>query len=204
AQHNFDLGAAPLLRSRLLKLSEHEHALLLTTHHIIWDGWSTGVFLNELAALYEAFHRGAASPLAALPLQYADFALWQRAWAQSETMAQSLAYWKAQLTDVPPVLALPTDRPRPALQTYRGGRHAFRWPQRLSNGLNELGRDEGSTLFMTLLAGLQAFLYLYTKQPAIAVGTPVANRSQKELEGLIGFFVNTLVMRGQLSDDLTF
>ncbi|HYG08743.1 MAG TPA: amino acid adenylation domain-containing protein, partial [Pyrinomonadaceae bacterium] len=203
-QHNFDLAVAPLLRSLLLRLDEDEHALLLTTHHIIWDGWSTGIFLRELAVVYEAFRRGEPSPLEELPIQYADFAVWQRAWAQGGALQEQLDYWKKQLADAPPVIELPTDHPRAAMQTYRSGRHTFVLSRELSEGLKALGMSEQSSTFMTLLAGLHAFLYRYTQQQTIVVGTPVANRNQKALEALIGFFVNTLVMRADLSDTMRF
>ncbi len=204
ARHCFDLTKAPLLKVRLLKLSEVEHVLLLTTHHIVWDGWSTGVFINELAALYEAFSVNEPAPLAELPVQYADFAVWQRAWLQGEALQAQLDYWQRQLAGAPPVIELPLDRPRPAMQTFRGGQHALVVPDELSAAIKELSRSEGVTLFMALLAGFVAFLYRYTQQETIVVGTPVANRSRAEVEGLIGFFVNTLLLRTDLDGDVTF
>ncbi|MBV9929140.1 MAG: amino acid adenylation domain-containing protein, partial [Acidobacteria bacterium] len=204
ARHRFDLTKAPLLKVRLLRLGARTHVLLLTTHHIVWDGWSTAIFVRELAALYEAFSVGGPSPLAELPVQYADYAVWQRGWLRGERLREQVEYWRGRLAGAPPVLELPTDRPRPAVQTFRGGRHAVEVPEELSARLRQLGRDEGATLFMTLLAGFAAFLHRYTGEEAVVVGTPVANRSRVEFENLIGFFVNTLPLRVDVDGGLSF
>ncbi|MFN2236119.1 MAG: amino acid adenylation domain-containing protein, partial [Anaerolineales bacterium] len=204
AQRPFDLARGPLLRAVLYRLSGKEHILLLTFHHIVTDGWSTGVFSHELAVLYEAFSTGKPSPLAELSIQYADFALWQRQHLQSEALEPLLSYWKQQLSDAPPLLELPTDRPRPAVQSNKGRTQSFLLPLSLSEKLSRLGQQEGATLFMTLLAAYQTLLYRYSGQEDILVGTPVANRTHPEIERLIGFFVNTLVLRTDLSGDPTF
>ena len=198
AQAPFDLERGPLVRARLLRLAPSEHWLLLSLHHIVTDGWSMGVLFNELSALYGAYRQGEASPLAELPVQYADYALWQREWLQGEVLEQQLAYWRQALTELP-VLELPTDRPRPMVASYRGARVSFELGEALTRGLKELSRREGATLFMTLLAAFQVLLYRYSGQEDLAVGVPIAGRSRPELEGLIGFFVNTLVLRADLS-----
>ncbi|RMF30995.1 MAG: non-ribosomal peptide synthetase, partial [Chloroflexi bacterium] len=204
ARRPFDLAHGPLLRVQLLKLDDEEHVVLVTMHHIVSDGWSMGVFVREIAALYAAFAAGEPSPLPELPIQYADFAAWQRKWLQGETLEKQLAYWKEQLSGSPPVLELPTDRPRPSVQTSRGASFAFALPQDLSQAIQALSQEEGVTLFMTLLAAFQTLLYRYTGQEDICVGTPIANRNRPEIEGLIGFFVNTLVLRTDLSGNPRF
>jgi amino acid adenylation domain-containing protein/non-ribosomal peptide synthase protein (TIGR01720 family) len=204
AQRPFDLAEGPLLRAQLLRLSEEEHVACLTMHHIVSDAWSTGVLTKEIAALYRAFSENEPSPLSDLPVQYADFAHWQREWLQGEALESQLSYWKQQLQGGPSVLALPTDRPRPAVQTFRGARQPLELPSELSESLEALSRSEGATLFMTLLAAFQTLLHRYTGEDDISVGTPIANRNRAEVEGLIGFFVNTLVMRTDLSGDPTF
>ena len=204
AQRPFDLAQGPLLRTTLLRLDKEEHILLLTMHHIVSDGWSMGVLFRELSALYEAFSAGKPSPLPELPIQYADFAVWQRQWLQGETLEAQLAYWKKQLDGVCPVLELPTDRPRPAVQTFRGARQSMVLSKSLTEAVKALSHQEGTTLFMTLLAAFQTLLYRYTGQDDIIVGSPIANRNRSEIEGLIGFFVNTLVLRTDLSDNPTF
>ncbi len=204
AQRPFDLAKGPLLRATLFRLLEDEHIVLLVMHHIISDGWSTGVLIQEVAALYQAFVEGKPSPLPNLPIQYADFARWQRQWLQGEVLASQLAYWKQQLGGGLEPLALPTDRPRPAVQTARGSRLTFAVSSDVSTALKALCQQEGTTLFMTLLAALQTLLYRYTGQKEISVGTPIANRNRSEIEGLIGFFVNTLVLRTDLSGNLSF
>ncbi len=173
-------------------------------HHIVSDGWSMGILFQELAALYEAYAAGKPSSLPELPIQYADFAVWQRQWLQEEVLEAQFAYWKQQLGSHSPVLELPTDRPRPAVQTFRGARHSLVLPQSLSEGLKVLSRQEGVTLFMTLLAAFNTLLYRYTGQDDIIVGAPIANRNRSEIEGLIGFFTNTLVLRTDLSGNPTF
>ncbi|MEG4324691.1 condensation domain-containing protein, partial [Microcoleus sp. herbarium5] len=204
ARKPFDLTKGPLLRASLLQLDAEEYVLLLTLHHIIFDGWSIGVFLQELAALYEAFSIGKPSPLPELSIQYADFAIWQREWLAGDRLQTQLNYWKKQLNGVPPLLELPADRPRPPVQTYRGAKESFLIPKTLRSALKKLSRQENATLFMTLLAAFKTLLYRYTGQADIPVGSPVANRNRAEIQGLIGFFVNTLVLRTDLSGDRTF
>ncbi|HEY3581866.1 MAG TPA: amino acid adenylation domain-containing protein, partial [Pyrinomonadaceae bacterium] len=200
----FDLSAGPLMRARLLRLAKDEHILLVSLHHIISDGWSMGVLVREVAALYEAYASGTESALKDLSLQYADYAVWQREWLQGEVLDQQLAYWRKQLADIPPVLELPTDRPRPNVQTFRGAALPFNVSKELTEELRVLSRREGVTLYMTLLAALQTLLARYTGQEDIAVGTPIANRRHAEIENLIGFFVNTLVLRTDVSGNPTF
>ena len=199
----FDLESGPLFRSRLLRLGEEEHILLISMHHIVSDGWSMGVFWRELGALYGAFSRGEPSPLAELPIQYADYALWQRQWMQEEVIDEQLGYWRQQLAELP-ALELPTDHPRPAVQTHRGGRRSLTLSESLTRELKELSRQEGTTLFMVLLGALQVLLSRYSGQEDVAIGTPIAGRTRAETEELIGFFVNTLVMRTDLSGDPSF
>ena len=199
AQASFDLSEGPLLRTTLFRLAEDAHVLLVTMHHIVSDGWSMGVFFQELSILYEAFSKGRASPLPELPIQYADFAVWQRQRLHGEVLEDLLAYWRQQLSGELPVLELPTDRPHPPLRTFQGAAKAVLLPRSLTESLRALSRREGVTLFMTLLAAFNALLHRYTGQTDILVGTPIANRDRVELEGLIGFFTNTLVMRTDLS-----
>src|SRR5262249_13274985 len=172
--------------------------------HIVSDGWSMGLLIKEVATLYGAYSEGEASPLPEPPVQYGDFAVWQRGWLQNEELERQLAYWRGQLGTSLPVLNLPTDRPRPAVQTFRGDRLGLWLPDELSAGLKELSRREGVTLFMTLLAAFQILLQRYSGQEEIVVGTDVANRNYRETEGLIGFFVNQLVLRTDLSGSQTF
>ncbi len=202
-QRPYDLAKGPLLHTYLLRMQTQEHILLLTQHHIITDGWSSEVLARELTTLYQAFIAGQPSPLAPLPLQYADYAIWQRQWLQGQVLATQLAYWKKQLAGVSP-LELPTDRPRPPIQTNQGATLRLLLPQELHHGLVALSQQTHVTLFMLLLTAFQVLLLRYTGQSDISVGTPIANRSRAELEGLIGFFVNTLVLRADLSGDLTF
>ncbi|OGQ77555.1 MAG: hypothetical protein A3F90_11830 [Deltaproteobacteria bacterium RIFCSPLOWO2_12_FULL_60_19] len=203
ARRPFDLAKGPLFCATLLRIEEEEHILLLAMHHVVSDGWSMGVLYRELSSLYESFSQGKAPSLAELPIQYADFAVWQRQWLQGKVLEEQLSYWKQQLADVQ-LLELPTDHPRPAVQSYRGARQAFALPKALSDGLKTLNRREGATLFMTLLAAFQTLLHRYTGQDDIVVGSPVAGRNRAEVEGLIGFFVNTLVLRGDLSGEPKF
>jgi amino acid adenylation domain-containing protein len=200
----FDLTQAPLFAAHLIQLNDHEYWLSLNLHHIIFDGWSLGVFCQELSALYGAWHQGQPSPLAELPIQYADFALWQRQWLQGELLSGQLDYWKRTLQGVAPLLELPTDRPRPPRQTYRGASYRFTLPPQMLHALKHLSQQEGATLFMTLLAAFKVLLYRYSGQEDIVVGSPIANRNHANLEQLIGFFVNTLVFRTQLSSQATF
>jgi acyl carrier protein len=196
----FDLERGPLWRGQLIRLSEAEHVLLFTMHHIISDGWSMGVLIREVSALYEAYLSGGESALAELPIQYADFAVWQREYLQGEVLEKQLQYWREQLAGAPPVLQLPTDHPRPAIQSYRGAQVDLQFSAELTAGLKELSRREGVTLFMTLLAVWQVLLCRYTGQKDVVVGTTIANRQRGELEDLIGFFVNSLVLRTQLEE----
>jgi len=204
AQRPFDLAHGPLIRATLVRLEEEHHLLLLSMHHIISDSWSMGVLLRELTALYQSFSAGRPSPLQELPIQYADYALWQREWLQGETLEQHLAYWRRQLAGAPAVLELPTDRPRPAVQSFRGEKQSVLLSKALSEGLKALSQHEGVTLFMTLLAAFNALLARYCGQEDILVGSPIAGRTRVEAERLIGFFVNTLVLRTDLAGDPTF
>ena len=203
AQRPFNLAQGPLLRMQLLHLDAVEYVLLLTMHHIVSDGWSIGVLIHELKVLYAAFATGQPSPLAELPIQYADFAQWQRQWLQGEVFSTQLAYWQQQLKDLS-VLQLPTDRPRPAVQSYQGATQYLELPLNLSQALESLGQRAEVTLFITLLAAFQTLLYRYTGQTDIAVGSPIANRNRSEIEDLIGFFVNSLVLRTGLDGNPTF
>ena len=204
AREPFDLSQGPLLRVLLLCLGQDDHVLVLSMHHIVSDGWSRGVFYHELSMLYQAYTQGNPSPLSELPIQYADFAVWQRQWLQGEVLEDQLSYWKKQLAGAPALLQLPTDRPRPAVQSYRGAVQSIELSQELTQGLQALSARQGVTLFMTLLAVFQTLLYRYTGQNDIVVGSPIANRNRAEIEGLIGFFVNTLVLRTDLSGNPTF
>ncbi|MEP7183680.1 MAG: amino acid adenylation domain-containing protein, partial [Betaproteobacteria bacterium] len=197
ARTPFDLARGPLIRARLLRLAETEHWLLLTLHHIVTDAWSTSVLSRELSMLYGAGLRREPPPLPELPVQYADYAVWQREWLQGTALAERVSWWKRALADLP-VLEMPTDRVRPAAASARGGRVTFTVDAALTHGLKELSRREGATLFMTLLAAFQVLLHRWSGQHDIAVGVPVAGRNRLELEALIGFFVNMLVMRGDL------
>jgi aspartate racemase len=201
ANRPFVLSNGPLLRTTLLRLDAHEHILVVNIHHIIADEWSMGVFMHELAVLYTARVAGTPTALAELPIQYADFAAWQRERLQGEALAAHVAYWKQQLSGAPAVLELPTDRPRLPMQTFRGAVHALALSPVLTQALRGLSRQEGSTLFMTLLAAFQVLLHHYTGQDDVVVGSPIAGRTRTELEQLIGFFANTLVLRGDLSGD---
>ncbi|HEY0730621.1 MAG TPA: condensation domain-containing protein, partial [Pyrinomonadaceae bacterium] len=204
AQQPFDLKRGPLIRAMLMRLATDEHVLLVTMHHIISDGWSQTILMNELGALYEAALAGRDSPLPELPIQYADFAEWQRRWLQGEVLDQQLDYWRKHLTGAPASLELPADRPRPAVQTFNGARHSFSLSRDLLALVVELSRREDATLFMTLLTAFYVLLHRYTGETDIVVGTPVANRNRQELEPLIGFFVNTLALRANLSGDPAF
>ena len=210
ARHPFDLATGPLLRVKTLDLgirpatAERERVVLFTMHHIVSDGWSSGVLLREFVELYEAFVAGRPSPLPELAIQYADYAVWQREWLQGDVLDRQLAYWREKLGGAPPALDLPTDHARPARQDHAGARRSFTIGKHVADRLASLGREEGATLFMTLLAAFQLLLSRYSGQHDISVGTPVANRRRLELEELIGFFVNTLVMRADLSGDPSF
>ncbi|HEX5601787.1 MAG TPA: condensation domain-containing protein, partial [Pyrinomonadaceae bacterium] len=203
AEEPFDLSRGPLLRVKLLRLGAEDYILLLTMHHIVSDGWSTGVLIRELSALYDAYSRGEDSPLAESLIQYADYAVWQREWLQAEVEGQ-LDYWRTKLADAPAMLELPTDRARPAFQSSRGAAHTIVLPMQLSESLKNLSQGQGTTLFMTLLSAFYVLLYRYSGQQDICVGSPVANRNRAELEGVIGFFVNTLVLRTQVRSEDSF
>jgi amino acid adenylation domain-containing protein len=200
----FDLGRGPLFRGMLLRLGAEEHLLLLAMHHIVSDGWSMGVLSRELTAFYEAFTTGAPTGLPDLPIQYADYAVWQRERLQGERLERELAYWREQLQGAPPVIALPTDRPRPPVQSSRGAKQSILLPPGVSRRLRALSQCEGVTLFTTVLAAFQTLLARYTGQDDIVVGSPIAGRTRTETEGLIGFFVNTLALRTDLSGNPTF
>ncbi|HEY0738980.1 MAG TPA: condensation domain-containing protein, partial [Herpetosiphonaceae bacterium] len=203
SQTNFDLARGPLFVAELLRLRPDEHIVLFAMHHIISDGWSSGVFQREMIALYTAFSQGRPSPLPPLPIQYADFAIWQRAWLQGEVLEQQLGYWQRQLADLP-VLELPTDRPRPPVQSHRGAHEPFALPPATLTALDDVSKQYGVTLFMTLLAAFQVLLSRYSGQLDLAVGSPIANRDLVEVEPLIGFFINTLILRADLSGNPRF
>jgi amino acid adenylation domain-containing protein len=200
AERPFDLARGPLVRAGLLRLSEREHIAMVTMHHAISDGWSIGILIRELSALYQSFLLRQPSPLAEPAIQYADYAVWQRNWLQGTVLEAQLDYWTGQLAGVPD-LELPTDRPRPPATSQRGDEKSSTLPKTILEAVRALGRHEGATLYMTLLAAFQVLLFRYSGQEDIAVGTPVAGRTRPELEGLIGFFVNTLVVRGDLSGE---
>ncbi|HEX6042686.1 non-ribosomal peptide synthetase [Longimicrobium sp.] len=200
----FDLAAGPLLRSTLVRLWDDEHALLFTLHHVISDGWSTGVLAREVSALYAAFAEGREPALPPLPVQYADYAAWQRAWLAGPVLDAQLAWWRARLAGAPPLLDLPTDRPRGPVAAARAGTAPFALGCAETEALQALARREGATLFMTLLAAWQLLLARYAGQDDVSVGSPIAGRTRMETEGLIGFFVNTLVLRTDLSGNPSF
>ncbi|HEX8276243.1 MAG TPA: amino acid adenylation domain-containing protein [Longimicrobiaceae bacterium] len=201
AARPFDLAAGPLFRPTLLRLAAEEHVLLLCMHHIVGDAWSVGVLLRELSALYAAFREGRESPLPELPVQYADYAAWERRHLRPETLEPQLAWWRGRLAGAPALLELPTDRPRPPVQTHRGAHEPVALPAGLVERLRALGRAEGATLYMVLLGAFQVLLSKYAGTDDVVVGSPVAGRTRRETEGLIGFFVNTLVLRTDLSGD---
>ncbi|HEV2735386.1 MAG TPA: amino acid adenylation domain-containing protein, partial [Longimicrobiaceae bacterium] len=200
----FDLARGPLFRAALLRAGAQDAALLLSVHHAVSDGWSMGVLKRELSELYAAFSRGAASPLPELPFQYGDWAAWQRGWLRGETLERQTGFWRDRLAGAPPLLELPADAPRPAVQGHRGARATLLLPRPLADGLQALSRREGATLFMTLLAAWKLLLSRLSGQEDVVVGTPVAGRSRTEAEGLVGFFVNTLALRTDLSGSPTF
>ncbi|MHC0067443.1 SDR family NAD(P)-dependent oxidoreductase [Nostoc sp. UIC 10890] len=200
----FDLETAPLIRCSLLQLDAREYVLLLTMHHIVSDGWSMGIFSQELSTLYQAFSAGKPSPLAELPIQYADFAVWQRQWLSGKVLETQLNYWLSQLEGAPELLQLPTDRPRPTVQTFRGTTQSFSLNTDLKEKLQTLSRNSGTTLFMTLHAAFATLLYRYSGQLDILIGSPIANRNCSEIESLIGFFANTLVLKTRFEDNPSF
>jgi amino acid adenylation domain-containing protein len=204
AQRPFDLARGPLLRAQLLRVNTDEHILILTMHHIITDAWSMSVFFEELGRLYEAFVAGRPSPLSDLPIQYRDFAHWQRESLTGDVLARRLAYWQHQLAGVDPVLALPTDRNRPVVPTAHGAIQKRVFSDALRESLKSVGRESNATLFMVLLAAFQTLLFRYTGRDDLVIGSPTAGRSEVEVESLIGFFVNTLALRTNLSGNPTF
>jgi amino acid adenylation domain-containing protein len=201
ATERFDLSTGPLIRGQLLRLGPEKHLLLITQHHIISDGWSIGVLVREVAALYGAFSQGQPNPLPALPIQYADYAVWQRQWLQTEVLHEQVGFWRAHLAGAPGLLELPHDRQRPAVQSYAGGRVGLTLSGQLTAGLRRLSQRHGVTLFMSLLTGWAALLSRISGQSDLVIGTPVANRQRSELESLVGFFANTLALRVHLEND---
>ncbi|HEU5381257.1 MAG TPA: amino acid adenylation domain-containing protein, partial [Ktedonobacteraceae bacterium] len=197
----FDLAKGPLFRPSLIQLGEEEHVLMLTVHHIVFDGWSQGVLIQELAQLYEAFAAGQPSPLSTLALQYTDYTQWQREWFQGSMMQEQLAFWRKQLSGSLPRLELPTDHPRPPVQTSAGARYVFAVPPAIAKELTALGQQEGATLFMLMLTAFTTLLSRYSGQTDVLIGTPIANRTRAEMENMIGCFINTLVLRTDLSDN---
>jgi amino acid adenylation domain-containing protein len=204
SKSSFNLSTGPLVRASLLRLGEDDHILLLTIHHIVADGWSVGVIIKELKVLYEAFARGEKSPLPELPIQYADFAHWQRNRMQGEVLEKQLVYWRKQLGGRLPVLELPTRGARPSRHTQNGAVRVWELPRDITDGVKSLSQAEGVTLFMSLIAAYKVLLLRYTGQQDMLVGTPIANRNRREVEGLIGLFINTLVLRTDLSGDPSF
>lgn len=204
----FDLERGPLVRAVLLDLGERDgvgdYVLLFTLHHIISDGWSAGILFGEFTALYSAFLEGRSSPLPELAIQYTDFAYWQRNWLRGETLERQARYWTGQLRNAPALLELPTDHPRPSVQSYLGSTYSFDLPPELGSALHRLAREQGVTIFAVLLAAFDALIGRYSRQTDICVGIPAAGRNRVETEGLIGFFVNTLVIRADLSGDPSF
>ncbi|MBA3947501.1 MAG: amino acid adenylation domain-containing protein, partial [Herpetosiphonaceae bacterium] len=203
-QRPFDLAQGPLIRIALLRLSSDDHVLVLALHHSISDGWSTSVLVRELAIAYLAFHQGQVPELPPLPIQYADYAVWQRGWLTGAVRDQQLAYWQQQLRGPLPVLDLPTDHPRPPIQTFHGATVTLMLPPALATALSQFSQEAEATLFMTLLAAFQTLLYRYTGQTDLLIGSPIAGRTRAETEGLIGFFVNTLVLRTDLGGNPPF
>ncbi|MFN6569386.1 amino acid adenylation domain-containing protein, partial [Dendronalium sp. ChiSLP03b] len=204
AKTPFNFETDSLVRLKLLRLNQQEHVMLLTSNYIASDAWSAAILVHELSTLYNAFCQGQPSPLAQLPIQYPDFAAWQQQWMAGEVLESQLAYWQKQLAGAPTVLDLPTDHPRPAVQTFRGATYKFEISPELSLALKTLSQQEGCTLFMTVLAAFKTLLYRYSGSEDIIVGSPIANRNRAELEGLIGPFLNTLVLRTKLGGDFTF
>ncbi|WP_218776814.1 amino acid adenylation domain-containing protein, partial [Nostoc sp. T09] len=203
-QRPFNFASDLMLRGCLLQLDEQEHILLLVMHHIASDGWSMGILWQQLTQLYPAFANNQPNPLVELPIQYADYAAWQRQWLEAQVQQNQLNYWQQQLATAPPVLELPTDHPRPLVQTYIGKRQTFTISKELTQALQQLSQQQGVTMFMTLLAALQTLLYRYSQQEDILIGSAIAGRNHAEIEGLIGFFVNTLVLRTHLGGNPSF
>ncbi|OWQ38187.1 non-ribosomal peptide synthetase, partial [Pseudomonas lactis] len=204
AAQPFDLANGPLLRTQLLKLDDQQHILLLTMHHIVSDAWSAGVLTQELSQLYADFSQGRASSLVPLEIQYADYALWQREHLQGARLDEQLTYWKQTLDAAPALLELPTDRPRPAVQSYRGHTVACEIDADLTARIKALGQQHGTTLFMTLLASYGVLLQRYSHQHDLVIGSPIANRNHPGIQPLIGFFVNTLALRLRIDGQQAF
>ncbi|MFB7664834.1 condensation domain-containing protein [Kitasatospora sp. NPDC056138] len=204
ADSSFDLDAGPLFRARLLRLARFDHVLLLTVHHSVFDGWSLGVLTRELSDAYAALHQGRRPQLSQVPLQYADFAAWQRAHLTADTLSRHLDYWRGKLAGAPALLELPTDRPRPEVPSHRGGAVRFTVPAETAGRLRELARSQSASLFVVTLAAYQVVLSRYTAMADLVVGVPVAGRDRRELEGLIGFFAHTLPLRADLGGDPSF
>ena len=203
ARTGFDLSRGPLLRVKVVKLDEEVCVLLFTMHHIVSDGWSMGILIREVGALYQAFSAGEPSPLDELPIQYGDYAVWQRSYLTGDVLDDEIGYWKEQLRDGA-TLDLPTDRARPAIPSHRGGSERIEMDREVCEGLKRLSQREGATLFMVLMAAFKVLLLRYSGEEDQSVGTVIANRTRREVEGLIGFFVNTLVMRTDLSGNPSF
>ncbi|MEH2104791.1 non-ribosomal peptide synthetase [Nostoc sp.] len=203
-QEPFDLNTGPLFKAKLLQLKEQKYVLLINMHHIISDGWSMGVFVRELRQVYTAFAQNQTPNLAPLPIKYSDYANWQRNWLQGEVLETQIDYWKNQLRDAPPLLELPTDYPRPALQSYRGDRDRYSLSSDLTLAIKTLSQQQGASLFMTLLATFSILLSRYSRQEDLCIGSPIANRAHSQTEGLIGFFVNTLILRNQIKPEQSF
>jgi hypothetical protein len=204
AQHIFDLTEGPLLKAMLLRLGDKSHQLILVLHHIIADGWSVGLMIKEIATFYAAFTKQDSARLPDLPIQYADYAYLQRQWMQGERLSRYLSHWKAKFVNSPTMLELPTDYPRPSVQTFLGTTHAILLPPLLTEGLKTLSRQQGATLFMTLLAILKTFLFKWTRQNDMVIGTVIANRDRREVQGLIGCFINFLPIRSKISESDSF
>ena len=204
AEQPFDLTTAPLVRARLIKIGEKDYIGLITTHEIMSDMWSLLVLLRELAVMYGALSTGTTPPLPELPLQYVDYAAWQREWFKGEVLQKQLEYWKQHLEGAPPTLELLTDHPRPPVQSFNGAMENFAFSSELSESLRELSRREGVTMFMLLLAAFNTLLYRYTGQEDIVVGSTIMNRDRAEIEGVIGVFVNALALRTELRRDVSF
>ncbi|WP_427161139.1 amino acid adenylation domain-containing protein [Aliinostoc sp. HNIBRCY26] len=204
AQEPFDLNTGPLFKAKLLQLEPEKSVLVINMHHIISDGWSMGVFVRELRQAYSAYSQGQTPNLAPLPIQYSDYATWQRNWLQGEVLEKQINYWKHQLGDASPLLELPTDYPRPAQQSYRGDRCVYSLSPELTCAVNAFSQQQGVSLYMTLLAALSILLSRYSRQEDLCIGSPIANRTHSQTEGLIGFFVNTLVMRQQIKPEQNF
>ena len=203
AQQPFDLSGGPLLRVYLLKLNHNKH-IFVTIHHLIADAWSIGILFNELSAFYDLYSGGQSSPPPKLPVQYADFAVWQREILQDDILDYQISYWKKQLKNYLAVVEIPIDRPRPAQQSFRGARQSIVFPENLTAAIKQLSRRESVTLFTTLLAAFKTLLYRYSGQEEVVIGSPIAGRNRTEIENLIGLFANTLVLRTDLSENPSF